>query len=752
MVSALRIAVGPLLSLVLASPAAAVSRTPVDPEDEECGRLASRDERVTGMPDFDGVRNVAVRLTGIESLAEPEVWALVGGRPPGPVSRREAAALVARLALSGLFSAVTPRLVVGADGTPELEIELKENPRLTSVHVRGLSEFRSEDIVEQLIEVPTEREVKRRQEDLQQARARECPAPLPPRSWLARTKDGGVRPGILWQGLHAALTRVTRYLRTRGYPLARIEGELTPAGDLAIEIDEGRIGDVEVRGVDPAIRRAVVEELGFRRGDVFSSADVYSALERIERRWPFLRPDRTGRRLPPAPALRLDERADGSVTFRSEWPNGARGPDRDDDEDRTERRFWEDEGDSPPWRHRRGGSSKPSTRRAFYTFEGNTLVVYLRGERSRGKGQPVELFRHTPVTGFAPGFAMTLTVYDPADRTHLLLDGAIRVNTRRPNLAPASDDYLQRLNAHQRVDWLLGPRIRIPALAIAELGGQMHVLTDTEDTWRIAPFDSYFYSAVINRADREYFRRSGFAGFVTAHLFESVTLGAEIRRDRYDALDVPGGVWSIFNRGDVLYGAAPVDPGVMGSAVFRFEYRSEDEPLHRVGSMWRDAQTSLVEGGAPAIGLRTLNTLEVADPALGGVFHFVKVVSDTTLSMETGRKDTLTLRVRGAGGSNLPLQKQEALGGWTALRGYDFKEFRGDGSLLGTLQFEWTHFGAFVDVGSVRLDGRNWMDPKASAGVLFSFANRGARAEAAWRLDGRGRALPELRVFFTVPL
>ena len=52
------------------------------------------------------------------------------------------------------------------------------------------------------------------------------------------------------------------------------------------------------------------------------------------------------------------------------------------------------------------------------------------------------------------------------------------------------------------------------------------------------------------------------------------------------------------------------------------------------------------------------------------------------LTAETGPSYTLTLRLRGAGGKDLPEQKQEGLGGWTALRGYDFKEFRGNASLL----------------------------------------------------------------------
>jgi len=750
MTSALRMSLGPLFSaLMLASPAAAgrhprnvAEHRPDDPG--ECLRLASRDDVVTGVlrsgllgPGSQDREIGSVSLSGAASFPDDALWDLVGGMPALALSREEAIALVARFAQTGLFSAVEPRIrtLPGKD-MAELDIALTEHPQIRSVRVGGLSEFRTEDVLDRLLEVPTDREIERRKREVRDARPRECPAPLPPRAWLAHVDDGEVRSGVLWQGLRPALGRVLRLLTTRGYPRAHFMGTLTRAGDLQVEVDEGRVGGIEVRGVDPHIVREVEMELGIRPGDVFSSGELYSGLDRVQRRWPFLRPDRRGRRSPPAPVVRLERRLDGGMEFRSEIPFDARPPPPEDDDERDDRH---------PWMQRRGSD-------AWYGFEGDTLVVYLRSERSRAKVQWVELLRHTPVTGFAPGLAGTLTVYDPGDRAHLMLDGAVNLNTRRHGVDATGGTYLERLNAQERVDWLLGPRLRIPALAVAELGGQIHTLTDTADRWRISPIDSYLYSALLNRADREYYRRSGIAVFVTAHLFEELTLGAEYRRDRYAPLAAPPGVWSLFNQDDPRYGSAPVTEGEMGSAVFRLEYRSEKVPLHRVGSMWRNTETSLVEAGQWAIGLHTINTLEVADRSLGGIFDFTKVVSDTFLTMETGRSDTLTLRLRGAGGRDLPLQKQEGLGGWTALRGYDFKEFRGNASLLGTLQLEGRHFGTFLDVGSVRQSGTGWLDPKLSAGAMLCFANKSTCAEAAWRLDDRAKVLPDFRILFSVPL
>src|SRR5438128_4062017 len=458
MTSALRTYLVPLFSaLMFASPAAA-GRHPRNvaaqrPNDSgECLRLASRDEVLAGAlrsglfgPGSKDRELGSVRLSGADSFSDDILWDLVGGPPSLPLSWEEAIALVARLAQTGLFSAVEPRIRTLPGEVAALDIALTENPQIRSVQVRGLSEFRTEDILDRLLEVPSISEIETRRREVRDARTRECPAPLPPRVWLARVEDGEVRSGVLWQGLRPSLGRVLRYLRTRGYPLARLEGELTASGKLLVDVDEGRVRGIEARGVDAHIAREVEMELGIRPGDIFSSGELYSGLDRVQRRWPFLRPDRRNRRSPPAPVLRLEGRPDTGVDFRSELPFDIKPlPSGDDDEEEDEeprprRRSWDSDdpfGDfddfaiSPEKRHHRK-TRKLVARDAWYGLEGDTLVVYLRSERSRAKGQWVELVRHTPVTGFAPGLATTLTIYDPGDRAHLMLDGAVNLNTRR---------------------------------------------------------------------------------------------------------------------------------------------------------------------------------------------------------------------------------------------------------------------------------------------------------------------------------
>ena len=44
------------------------------------------------------------------------------------------------------------------------------------------------------------------------------------------------------------------------------------------------------------------------------------------------------------------------------------------------------------------------------------------------------------------------------------------------------------------------------------------------------------------------------------------------------------------------------------------------------------------------VGVRSMNTVEIADRSLGGIFDFTKVLSDSFLVLETGPSDALTLR------------------------------------------------------------------------------------------------------------
>ncbi|MGZ3460796.1 MAG: hypothetical protein ACXU86_20095, partial [Archangium sp.] len=266
--------------------------------------------------------------------------------------------------------------------------------------------------------------------------------------------------------------------------------------------------------------------------------------------------------------------------------------------------------------------------------------------------------------------------------------------------------------------------------------------------------DSYLYSALLNRPDSEYFRRNGYTGFATWRFGPRWLLGAEYRWDTYASLVSFSPPFSLFRRDSAPFPNAPVDEGLMTSVVGHLEYASDARRAEGVGSLFRSPELSLLRHDwewPEHTAVRSLLTVEVGSPALGGQFRFWKVVSDSVLYVSTGHNDGLRLRVRMAGGEDLPLQKREALGGWSALRGYGFKEFRGDASLLASAEYRWCFVGAFADVGTVRRDAEaGWMDPKLGVGAQLYFGDS-VHFTVAWRTDERATPVPEARLLFIRP-
>jgi hypothetical protein len=311
-------------------------------------------------------------------------------------------------------------------------------------------------------------------------------------------------------------------------------------------------------------------------------------------------------------------------------------------------------------------------------------------------------------------------------------------------------DDPEQTSEQRRLNVLGGVKTRVPALRLAELGVQAHDFIDTADRWRLGDFDSYFYSALINRPDREYFRRTGFAAFVTSQPTRGLLVGLEYRRDWQASLESMTPPLSLFGRDDGAFVNTPAVEGRMASVVARLEYASDEPDVERVGSLFRRPEVSLLRQDWPSdVALRSLLTLEVGVPGLGGdaQFEFWKLVSDNALYLPVGDDDDgLRLRARGAGGHDVPLQKQEGLGGWSALRGYGFKELRGDTSLLFSAEYVYSSFGLFADVGMVHA-ADDWSDAKLGLGATLHLGDS-VEFAAAWRTDERAEVWPEVRLLF----
>ncbi|MBZ4375910.1 hypothetical protein [Corallococcus sp. AS-1-6] len=702
--------------------------------------------------DGRGLTPTGLEFRGLQRLTDAQVRKLVGApateETSRPLTATQVQSLLHRLARTGLFARMEPRVRVSDPGPALLEVTLQENPTLTSVEFEGLQDLRPDELWDALFERSSppldeddaEDELTTLRVHKRHGRVKvvsPCPAPRPPRTWLARREGGAFRPGIMLGGLDAALDRLLKTLREDdGYLLATVSATLSPAGRLVVTVDEGRLESVEVRGVDEPMASRVREALGLEPGDVFLRSDARRAMERLESRLPFLRAvdsedlqdDRTRVRI-------VEEReADGTRHYRTkeEPRRGSRRHERVEFELGWSRMF-------------HGGSGAGSD---GLSLEGKRLIVHVR---PRPPDLDVDLLPvHTQVTGFAPGLSASLRIFDPRDRVHTTLEGAFFIPLRLGGQRIPDDPEGTR--SQRRVNLLGGAKVQLPGLGIEELGAQVHDFIDTLDRWRLGDFDSYFYSFLINRPDRDYFRRQGFTAFATWRWAESWLAGVEVRGDTMSSLQSFTPPLSLFRSDDPPFPNAPVDEGRFRSAVVRLEYSGAAERGTRVGSLFRTPETSLFERHKswkrePA--LRGFVTLEVGEgPGAGGAdARFWKLVGDVAMDVPMNWHTGLSLRLRAATGHDLPLQKQEALGGWTALRGFGFKEFRGgDSSVLASAEYRWHGLGIFADLGSVHAASA-WSDPRLGLGGSLHLGDA-VRFEAAWRLDEKAQLTPEARLLF----
>lgn len=714
----------------------------VEPSDEEVAAVLALPElRVDGQLQRVG----AFELQGLKRLPEVEVRRLARLPAEGALSQEAVQAALTRLARTGLFTRIQPRLQVREGRDALLQVQLTEQPFVRKVDFDGLREVAPHELLREMFPSPAEDEEETtvrvrsgRNGGVHVSTRERCPAPVPPRALLARYEDQDLHPGLVWGGVPHALERALATLRDEGYLLAGFTATLQPDGTLKIAVDEGRIESIEVRGVDPELVPRVKEALGLKPGEVFLRGTAAAAAQRVESELPFLQLRKVER--DERPQVRFQEQAqpDGSLRYTQVElaPDDRR---RRADEDEVEF-SWEAFGE---WWH----DEVRGHRRKGITTEGKKVVVHVRPRRP--ELDVAFLPVHTQVTGFAPGFSGSLTVWDPKDRAHLTLDGALYIPWRLGGQRVLDDP--EQTSEQRRPNVLGGAKVRVSRLRLAEVGVQAHDFIDTADRWRLGNFDSYFYSALINRPDREYFRRAGFAAFVTTQPVRGLLAGLEYRRDHHAALVSMTPPLSLWNRDEAPFVNTLAQEGRMASVVARLEYASDQPEVKQVGTLFRRPEVSLLEQSWPEdVALRSLLTLEVGVPGLGGdeQFEFWKLVSDTALYLPVGYdEDGLRLRARGAGGNDVPVQKQEGLGGWSALRGYGFKEFRGDASLLFSAEYQWNGLGVFGDVGTVHAaDG--WTDAKLGLGASLHLGDE-VEFTAAWRTDEEAEAWPDVRLLFT---
>jgi hypothetical protein len=698
--------VGAFIAAVVASATALSAQgTPCDPAEGRTCETEPSPLPALGIEVDGSARQIAgIEIVGLTHLTESRLWEALP-RPTTPCTFAEAAAVVRALAGTEAFSSVATRLRVVRSGDVTLEIRLAEYPWVRDVVVHGASEVPDSQIVADLLGQP------------RTTLASEAPAAAP--TWFAWNEDGTFRPGLLSGGVEHAVQRVMSGLFDAGYRMSGASGTLSTDGLLTIDVDEGRIGTLEI--VSPArhLTRAIEQTLALPIGRTFLEADVSEAVKRVEREMPFLQAERAVRPTRALPAVAVSEDASGGQRFALR-------------------------------------ASPPAESNSVFAVEGHTLTLYFNaGTRVRFVASSADLLRHTPVGGIGVALGLGLTLWDPKDRVHVRIDSFSGTLDERTRDAVGTDlgEYGSSL------------RFQVPALRISDFYLEAHGHLATSDAWRNGRSSSYLNSLLFERPDREYYWRNGSSTGITFQPRRRMLLAAEYNDDDDRSVAALPESSSVFTP-EHRFVNPPVDEGHVSALVLRSELSSEPIRADDIVSLFRSPDTSIVArplswGTRSAYHL--LATLEIAsrDMQTDSRFDYTRFVADGVLFLATGAQSGLRVRGRVAGGSHLPLQKQEALGGWSALRGFEFKEFRGgDWSLLGMIEYRHVWVSGFLDLGALHRPQQGWSGPHAGVGAKLHFDGlpiigrwmRGRRLllplqlACAWRLDQRTAAKPELRL------
>jgi len=252
-------------------------------------------------------------------------------------------------------------------------------------------------------------------------------------------------------------------------------------------------------------------------------------------------------------------------------------------------------------------------------------------------------------------------------------------------------------------------------------GYEFHDLTDTDDDFRSHGIDEPPGSAIAFRTYKDLFARRGHEAYVVARWSRHWRAGLTFRSDAYSSLPAVTGSPS-----DPPQPNPPVDQGSLRSVIVSLQWSSraglfDDPRAAQRAALMRSLYTHPLAQPAPlALGA----TFEWASRDLGGDFSFRRFIAEGRSHHNLTSRGTLSTRLLvGVEGGEVPSQKRFALGGLGTLRGYDEKEFDGEGLLLGNV--EWSlHTGRllpalipFVDAGATWQGSRTTDGPRADVGL-----------------------------------
>jgi outer membrane protein assembly factor BamA len=213
------------------------------------------------------------------------------------------------------------------------------------------------------------------------------------------------------------------------------------------------------------------------------------------------------------------------------------------------------------------------------------------------------------------------------------------------------------------------------------LGYEYHDFTDTDDLFRLVGVEEAKGAAVSSSRSRDFFRRTGHELYAFLRLGERAEIGLSYRNDEYRSLPVTTNDENP---------NPEIDPGLARSFIATVRYSSRGNLFEKHSTQRHSYLQRSLYGlyHNPPRRFRGEVTFEWAPDDIGGELSYRRVIANLRFHKPLSERQTFDARVLlGVAGGDTPLQKRLALGGDGTLRGYEFKEFRGDSMGLVTAEY-----------------------------------------------------------------
>ncbi len=250
------------------------------------------------------------------------------------------------------------------------------------------------------------------------------------------------------------------------------------------------------------------------------------------------------------------------------------------------------------------------------------------------------------------------------------------------------------------------------------IGGGIYQRTDTNDYTGLSEGEEFLAALLFGYTFLDYYQRKGYQARVKGQLSQSMDITLEFTDEDHETL-FKSTDWSMFNKNIPKRSNLRIDEGNLRSVTLGYHFNSGKPPTPQMQNFW----TVSIPDYRTKRGWRGNFSLEYADEKLKSDFDFNLYRFTIMRDNQLLNNHHLDFRLEG-GFSNGPLPRQRLLylGGISALRGYDFKEFVGDNLLLFNVEYR-IHFGkiryldesegplgavaAFLDTGYAWFDDEN---------------------------------------------